>query len=130
MNIFERETSYPLKPKKNMKPVGTHQKLENDGTYGSSSYKYQQIRDVQSLNFSCNRRRVPEAIMDCCICGPMANYFKPPRNSICSSCYEGAKGMMAFINELDGDQDAGFPTNSRGFKPNISKAISSFLILC
>ncbi|XP_010931325.1 BTB/POZ domain-containing protein At3g56230 [Elaeis guineensis] len=61
--------------------------------------------------------------MDCCICGPMANYFKPPRNSICSSCYEGAKGMMAFINELDGDQDAGFPTNSRGFKPNISKGL-------
>ncbi|XP_008792194.2 BTB/POZ domain-containing protein At1g01640 [Phoenix dactylifera] len=61
--------------------------------------------------------------MDCCICGPMANYFKPPRNSICSSCYEGAKGIMAFIDELDGDRDAGFPTTSQGLKPNISKGL-------
>ncbi|KAG1338113.1 BTB/POZ domain-containing protein [Cocos nucifera] len=61
--------------------------------------------------------------MDCCICGPMPSIFKPPRNSICSSCYEGAKGLMAFFNELDGNQYTGIPTNSHGLKPNMSKGI-------
>ncbi|XP_008799863.2 BTB/POZ domain-containing protein At1g01640-like [Phoenix dactylifera] len=61
--------------------------------------------------------------MDCCICGATASFFKPPRNSICSSCYEGAKGLMAFSKELDGNQDAGIPKNSHGLKPNISQGL-------
>lgn len=40
--------------------------------------------------------------MDCCICSPMVSVYRPPRNSICSSCYDGAKSMIAFLNELDG----------------------------
>uniref|UniRef100_A0ACD5W883 Uncharacterized protein n=1 Tax=Avena sativa TaxID=4498 RepID=A0ACD5W883_AVESA len=37
--------------------------------------------------------------MDCCICGPMAAIYRPPRNTICSPCYDGAKAIIAFLNE-------------------------------
>ncbi|WOL16617.1 BTB/POZ domain-containing protein [Canna indica] len=41
--------------------------------------------------------------MDCCICSPMVSVYRPPRNTICASCYQGARSMIAFLNELDGD---------------------------
>lgn len=37
--------------------------------------------------------------MDCCICSPMASVFRPPRNTICASCYEGAKTMLDFVGK-------------------------------
>ncbi|XP_047087615.1 BTB/POZ domain-containing protein At3g56230-like [Lolium rigidum] len=37
--------------------------------------------------------------MDCCICGPMAAIYRPPRNTICFPCYEGAKSIIAFLND-------------------------------
>ncbi|XP_042413893.1 BTB/POZ domain-containing protein At3g56230-like [Zingiber officinale] len=40
--------------------------------------------------------------MDCCICSPTVSVYRPPRNSICASCYDGARSMIAFLNELDG----------------------------
>ncbi|XP_068644509.1 BTB/POZ domain-containing protein At3g56230-like [Aristolochia californica] len=45
--------------------------------------------------------------MDCCICGPMASVFRSPRNTICTSCYEGGRSMIAFLNmhEVDGAVD-------------------------
>ncbi|XP_020101258.1 BTB/POZ domain-containing protein At1g01640 [Ananas comosus] len=63
--------------------------------------------------------------MDCCICSPMASLYRPPRNTICPSCYEGAKCMISFINELEIDLDAANPTKFHGLiKPQASKGIS------
>lgn len=39
--------------------------------------------------------------MDCCVCSPTAVGFRLPRNSICVSCYEGARCMIAFLNDLE-----------------------------
>ncbi|XP_064966360.1 BTB/POZ domain-containing protein At1g01640-like [Musa acuminata AAA Group] len=39
--------------------------------------------------------------MDCCVCSPMASVYRPPRNTICASCYQGARSMIAFLNEHD-----------------------------
>ncbi|KAF7053134.1 hypothetical protein CFC21_061118 [Triticum aestivum] len=50
--------------------------------------------------------------MDCCICGPMAAIYRPPRNTICSPCYEGSKAIIAFLN--DGDHAAGDGQGDRG----------------
>lgn len=50
--------------------------------------------------------------MDCCICGPMAAIYRPPRNTICSPCYEGSKAIIAFLN--DGDHAAGDADGDRG----------------
>ncbi|KAL5206145.1 hypothetical protein ABZP36_034354 [Zizania latifolia] len=37
--------------------------------------------------------------MDCCICSPMASIYRPPRNTICAPCYEGAKAIIASFND-------------------------------
>lgn len=42
-----------------------------------------------------------DIIMDCCVCSPMASVYRPPRNTICASCYQGARSMIAFLNEHD-----------------------------
>ncbi|OVA12666.1 BTB/POZ-like [Macleaya cordata] len=39
--------------------------------------------------------------MDCCVCTSMI--LRPPRNTICMACYEGAKNMIAFFNNLQND---------------------------
>ncbi|XP_072974666.1 BTB/POZ domain-containing protein At3g56230-like [Typha angustifolia] len=57
--------------------------------------------------------------MDCCICGPMASVYRPPRNTICSSCYEGAKRMIIFLNEQEENQPKLY-----GLKPTPSKGIA------
>ncbi|XP_031498148.1 BTB/POZ domain-containing protein At3g56230-like isoform X2 [Nymphaea colorata] len=41
--------------------------------------------------------------MDCCLCSSVAGVFRLPRNSICSSCYEGARSMIAFMEKMDGE---------------------------
>lgn len=64
--------------------------------------------------------------MDCCICSPMASLYRPPRNTICPSCYEGAKCMIRFINELEIDRDVANPTKFHGLKPQASKVSCSF----
>jgi hypothetical protein len=53
--------------------------------------------------------------MDCCICGPMAAIYRPPRNTICSPCYEGAKAIIAFLNADEHTTgDGGSSDGSRG----------------
>ncbi|KAH7654023.1 speckle-type POZ protein [Dioscorea alata] len=46
------------------------------------------------------RREATRAVMDCCICSPTASVFRLPRNTICSSCHEGARNMATFFDEL------------------------------
>ncbi|KAF0905386.1 hypothetical protein E2562_004364 [Oryza meyeriana var. granulata] len=44
----------------------------------------------------------------------MASMYRPPRNAICASCYEGAKAIIAFFNDDEhGDADQG-SVRSRG----------------
>ncbi|KAM0950524.1 putative chromatin remodeling & transcription regulator BTB-POZ family [Dioscorea sansibarensis] len=46
------------------------------------------------------RGEATTAVMDCCICSPTASVFRLPRNTICSSCHEGARNMATFFEEL------------------------------
>lgn len=39
--------------------------------------------------------------MDCCLCSSIVSIFRPPRNTICASCYEGARCILALTNKLD-----------------------------
>ncbi|KAH9314455.1 hypothetical protein KI387_023082, partial [Taxus chinensis] len=39
--------------------------------------------------------------MDCCLCSPIVNIFRPPRNTICGSCYEGARCILALTQKLE-----------------------------
>ncbi|CAF2112143.1 hypothetical protein F2Q70_00040972 [Brassica cretica] len=46
--------------------------------------------------------------MDCSVCTTMPSILRPPRNTICGSCYEGARTTIALLKKLEGaneDQD-------------------------
>lgn len=60
--------------------------------------------------------------MDCCICSPMASVFRPPRNTICLSCYEGARCMIAFLNKLETERDLDKSRNPNSLQPSSNKA--------
>ncbi|XP_008456756.1 BTB/POZ domain-containing protein At3g56230 [Cucumis melo] len=46
--------------------------------------------------------------MDCSICSSLPVILRPPRNTICGSCYDGAKCVINLINKLQNDRK---PTN-------------------
>lgn len=54
--------------------------------------------------------------MDCSICSSMPFLLRPPRNTICGACYEGAKSIITLMNKLEGDKG----TDSIDTKPNNS----------
>lgn len=58
--------------------------------------------------------------MDCSICTSMPVMLRPPMNTICLTCYEGARSVISFINKLHTAQ--GSPDQ----KPNLCKA--SYLV--
>ncbi|CAL0320350.1 unnamed protein product [Lupinus luteus] len=39
--------------------------------------------------------------MDCCVCTTMPLILRPPRNTICGACYEGARNMINMMNNLE-----------------------------
>ncbi|KAF8102037.1 hypothetical protein N665_0201s0327 [Sinapis alba] len=39
--------------------------------------------------------------MDCSICTTMPSILRPPRNTICGSCYEGARTIIALLKKLE-----------------------------
>ncbi|KAL8154313.1 hypothetical protein V2J09_012073 [Rumex salicifolius] len=41
--------------------------------------------------------------MDCSVCTTMPYILRPPRNTICAACYEGARTLISMINKFDGD---------------------------
>ncbi|KAI3519700.1 hypothetical protein L2E82_31971 [Cichorium intybus] len=60
--------------------------------------------------------------MDCSICSTMPYNLRPPRNTICVACYEGAKGIIAMTSKIDDHKisgkfssDASVPSSSKGF---------------
>ncbi|GAB4832022.1 hypothetical protein Ancab_006039 [Ancistrocladus abbreviatus] len=44
--------------------------------------------------------------MDCSICSNMPFILRPPRNTICAGCFEGARSLMSLINKFDTDKFA------------------------
>ncbi|GKU91289.1 hypothetical protein SLEP1_g5188 [Rubroshorea leprosula] len=44
--------------------------------------------------------------MDCSICTSMPFILRPPRNTICTACYEGARNVIAMMNKLEGQSKA------------------------
>ncbi|KAK3118222.1 hypothetical protein QOZ80_9BG0695890 [Eleusine coracana subsp. coracana] len=61
--------------------------------------------------------------MDCCICSPMASMYRLPRNAICAPCHEGAKAIIALVDndEHQDDGDDHGSAKSRGsMNPNRS----------
>ncbi|XP_024376160.1 BTB/POZ domain-containing protein At3g56230 [Physcomitrium patens] len=39
--------------------------------------------------------------MDCCLCSSVANSYRPPRNTLCKNCYEGAKSIIDLCRKLE-----------------------------
>ena len=66
--------------------------------------------------------------MDCSICCSMPLILRPPRNTICGACYEGAKSVITLMNKLESDERADKATNSLPSSPNPCKASSAFLL--
>ncbi|WOH11308.1 hypothetical protein DCAR_0830789 [Daucus carota subsp. sativus] len=63
--------------------------------------------------------------MDCSICSAMPFILRPPRNSICASCYEGARSIIALTSKpVDLDQSS---TKSAMFPPSSSKGFGNAL---
>lgn len=68
--------------------------------------------------------------MDCCICTSIPYMLRPPRNTICGTCYEGAKNLLCILNKSETDQkgnDTG--NNSMVSQPNSCKASSVLMYL-
>ncbi|XP_019416862.1 PREDICTED: BTB/POZ domain-containing protein At3g56230 isoform X2 [Lupinus angustifolius] len=42
--------------------------------------------------------------MDCCVCTTMPLILRPPRNTICGACYEGARNMINMMNNLQSEK--------------------------
>lgn len=58
--------------------------------------------------------------MDCSICSPMPFVLRPPRNSICGACYEGARSIINFTNNKIDTQ------NKSSDKPTIVPSTKGF----
>ncbi|CAN8254481.1 unnamed protein product [Cochlearia groenlandica] len=70
--------------------------------------------------------------MDCSICTTMPSILRPPRNTICASCYEGARTMMSLLKNLEGssNQDHGKLYTKSNINNNGSYLSSSPLFSC
>ncbi|KAL8192864.1 hypothetical protein R6Q57_027312 [Mikania cordata] len=64
--------------------------------------------------------------MDCSICSAMPYNLRPPRNTICVACYEGAKSIIAMTNKTDDHKISGKFSNDPSV-PNSSKGFMSCL---
>ncbi|XP_022744126.1 BTB/POZ domain-containing protein At3g56230-like [Durio zibethinus] len=71
--------------------------------------------------------------MDCSICSSMPFILRPPRNTICGACYEGARNVITLMNKLENyhskgtDKAGNIPGSS---SPNSCKASSVFMFSC
>nr|XP_015877534.2 BTB/POZ domain-containing protein At3g56230 isoform X1 [Ziziphus jujuba var. spinosa] len=73
-------------------------------------YIYIYIYTYICLCSSQKRKRRLKAKMDCCICTSMPYILRSPRNTICGTCFEGARNMISSIDKLEANSDK--PTNS------------------
>ena len=73
-------------------------------------------------NFATHREAQEKGLMDCSICTSMPVILRPPRNTICGACYEGARSIINLINKLESEK-------ARNGPPNSCKASSKFMFL-
>ncbi|KAF8402531.1 hypothetical protein HHK36_010616 [Tetracentron sinense] len=66
--------------------------------------------------------------MDCSICSPIPLILRPPRNTICPACYEGARSMLAFLNKLENVKGGEKSSCTLVSQPNSSKASTIFML--
>ncbi|PIN13345.1 hypothetical protein CDL12_14030 [Handroanthus impetiginosus] len=50
--------------------------------------------------------------MDCSICSAMPYILRPPRNTICAACYEGARTIITLTNKLENEKGPDKPANN------------------
>ncbi|KAJ9175986.1 hypothetical protein P3X46_014481 [Hevea brasiliensis] len=63
--------------------------------------------------------------MDCSICSTMPSILRPPRNTICGTCYEGAKSVITLMNKFENDKGSDKASTSVISFPNSCKAARS-----
>ncbi|XP_010554701.1 PREDICTED: BTB/POZ domain-containing protein At3g56230 [Tarenaya hassleriana] len=66
--------------------------------------------------------------MDCSICTKMPAILRPPRNTICGSCYEGARSIIMLLNKLENSNEDVKPIDKSNL--NYGPSLSSPLISC
>ncbi|KAI9110854.1 hypothetical protein K1719_018292 [Acacia pycnantha] len=65
--------------------------------------------------------------MDCSVCTTMPLILRPPRNTICGACYEGARSILIMMNKLESDETVDNPNPSPPSPShNSSKSLSAF----
>ncbi|CAI9772182.1 unnamed protein product [Fraxinus pennsylvanica] len=65
--------------------------------------------------------------MDCSICSAMPYILRPPRNTICGACYEGARSIITFTNRLDNEKGTEKPSNNSVSSSNSTKGFANAL---
>ncbi|CAH2063984.1 unnamed protein product [Thlaspi arvense] len=68
--------------------------------------------------------------MDCSICTTMPSILRPPRNTICGSCYEGARTTIALLKKLEGSKEDHDKFTDKSTVTNGSSLSSSPLFSC
>lgn len=86
--------------------IYTLKKLKNNAKH-VISWQEERIHRSSShfLCFSLLRRRInrdskKKKMMDCSICSAMPYILRPPRNTICGACYEGARTIITLTNKV------------------------------
>ncbi|KAK6156025.1 hypothetical protein DH2020_010273 [Rehmannia glutinosa] len=66
--------------------------------------------------------------MDCSICSALPYILRPPRNTICGACYEGARSILNLTNKLDNnDKASDKQTNNPSSSSNSAKGFANTL---
>lgn len=66
--------------------------------------------------------------MDCCVCTTMPLILRPPRNTICGTCYEGVRNMINMMNNHESEKAKAITNDPKGSpapRRNSSKASSN-----
>ncbi|XP_073131151.1 BTB/POZ domain-containing protein At3g56230-like isoform X1 [Henckelia pumila] len=65
--------------------------------------------------------------MDCSICSAMPYILRPPRNTICGACYEGARSIITLTNKHDGEKGSDKTGNTSVSPSNMTKGFANAL---
>ncbi|GFQ04241.1 BTB/POZ domain-containing protein at3g56230 [Phtheirospermum japonicum] len=66
--------------------------------------------------------------MDCCICSALPYILRPPRNTICGACYEGARSIITLTNKFDNEKGSDNKTsNHSASSANSAKGFANAL---
>ncbi|CAA0834453.1 BTB/POZ domain-containing protein [Striga hermonthica] len=66
--------------------------------------------------------------MDCCVCSALPYILRPPRNTICGACYDGAKSIITLTNKFDCEKVSDCkPSNNFSSSSNSAKGFANAL---